>query len=87
MDEVGLYTSRRNGPAVSLFVAEDREWVLWMPRGFYDTSIAGDTKFLGWHMNRGTLFEPKPSDYLEIIKFESSSECPSEVSPTSSIRC
>ncbi len=43
---------------------------MWMPSGFYDTSIAGDTKFLGWHMNRGTLFEPKPSDYLEIIKFE-----------------
>jgi WD40 repeat protein len=67
---IGLYTSRRNSPALSLFVAEDREWVLWMPSGYYDTSIAGDTKFLGWHMNRGTLLEPKPSDYLEIIKFE-----------------
>jgi WD40 repeat protein len=70
VEVIGLYTTKRNAPAVSLFVGEDREWVIWMPSGFYDTSIAGDTKFLGWHLNMSTIFLPRPTDYLEIIKFE-----------------
>jgi WD40 repeat protein len=69
-EEIPLGTTRRNSPALTLFLGEDREWVIWMPSGYYDTSIDGDTKFLGWHLNQATIFDPKPTDYLEIIKFE-----------------
>jgi hypothetical protein len=41
-----------------------------MPSGYYDTSIAGDSKFLGWHLNQSTIFRPRPTVFLEIIKFE-----------------
>ena len=79
---VPLYSSKRNSPAVSLFVGEDREWVLWMPRGYYDTSIAGDTKFLGWHLNQVKAILPaRPTDYLEIIKFEKQFRQPRRIQP------
>ena len=44
-------TTKRNSPVMSLMLGEDREWVLWTPQGFYDTSIEGDTRYLGWHIN------------------------------------
>ena len=69
-EDVGVVSTKRDGPAVSLFLGATREWVLWMPSGYYDTSIAGDLKFLGWHLNQSTIFKPRPTDYLEIIKFE-----------------
>jgi hypothetical protein len=70
MKEVRLYSTKRNSPAVSLFVGEDREWVLWMPSSFYDTSIVGDAKYLGWHLNQSTILEARPTDFLEFIKFD-----------------
>ncbi|QEH33812.1 WD domain, G-beta repeat [Aquisphaera giovannonii] len=57
-------TSKRNSAAMSLIVGTDREWVFWTPQGFYDTSIAGDARHLGWHINpdyrasRSTDFVP-----------------------------
>ena len=45
-------TSRRDQPALSLLAAANKEWILWMPEGYYDTSIAGDSRLLGWHVNR-----------------------------------
>jgi hypothetical protein len=81
MERVDLHSTKRNSPAVSLFVGQDREWVLWTPSGFYDTSIAGDTKFLGWHLNQSTIFQPRPTDYLEIIKFEKQLRQPRRLLP------
>ena len=46
-------TTRRDSPVLSLFPGSDREWVAWMPEGYYDTSIAGDRRLLGWHVNKG----------------------------------
>ena len=64
-------TSKRDRPVLSLFVALDREWVLWMPRGYYDTSVAGDSQFLGWQVNRATLGGPPiPTDYFPIRTHE-----------------
>ena len=42
----------RDNAVLSFFPTVNHEWVLWMPSGFYETSIAGDTDFLGWHRNR-----------------------------------
>jgi WD40 repeat protein len=39
-------------PLLSLFTADDGEWVLWTPQGYYDASLGGD-RLIGWHINRG----------------------------------
>jgi hypothetical protein len=65
-----LGTTKRDAPALSFFPGLDGEWVLWMPRGYYDTSIAGDRRFLGWHINPPALSPPRPTDYLAIEQFE-----------------
>jgi hypothetical protein len=76
-----LGTTKRTNPALSLFVGENREWVTWMPRGYYDTSIDGDTKFLGWHLNKSTIYRPGPSDFLPSIRFEKALRQPKRVQP------
>ena len=54
-------TTKRNSPVMSLFLGVDQEWVLWTPQGFYDTSIEGDRRFLGWHIN---------ADYRSVLSTE-----------------
>ena len=44
-------TTKRNNPVLTLMVGEDKEWVLWTPQGYYNTSIIGDWRYLGWHIN------------------------------------
>ena len=44
-------TTKRNNPVLTLMVGEDKEWVLWTPQGYYSTSIVGDWRYLGWHIN------------------------------------
>lgn len=63
-------TSKRDAPLLSLFVGKDREWVLWMPRGYYDSSVSGDSTYLGWHLNRATIGEPAASDYFPLRTYE-----------------
>ena len=45
-------TSRRDSPALSLFMGSKQEWIVWMPEGYYHSSIAGDRELLGWHVNK-----------------------------------
>jgi WD40 repeat protein len=52
-------TTRRDSPVLSLFLGSDHEWVIWMPEGYYDTSIAGDRRLLGWHVNKGVAMPPE----------------------------
>ncbi|NUQ62260.1 MAG: caspase family protein [Pirellulales bacterium] len=39
-------------PLLSLFIADDSQWVLWTPQGYYDASPGGD-RLIGWHVNQG----------------------------------
>jgi WD40 repeat protein len=66
--EATLPTTRRNNPALTLFMGTDREWVLWTPQGYYDTSIEGDARFLGWHMNPA-FNTTQPTDFVPIGAF------------------
>ena len=74
---IPLGNTRRDSPALSLFVGLDREWVVWTPRGHYETSIAGDRRFLGWHRNGATVNVDNPevdlaaaTDFFTIDRFE-----------------
>ncbi len=41
------------GEVISLFVnTRTREWVLWTPQGYYESSVAGDEN-IGWQLNKG----------------------------------
>jgi WD40 repeat protein len=60
-------TTRRDSPVLSLFPSNDREWVMWMPEGYYDTSIAGDRRLLGWHVNKEL---PAPTEFYPMSRFE-----------------
>ena len=37
---------------MSLFLGNNQEWIVWMPEGYYHSSIAGDRELLGWHVNK-----------------------------------
>ena len=60
-----LPSSKRNNPALTLMHGLDKEWVLWTPQGFYDTSIEGDSRFLGWHINP-PFTSSLPTDFVPI---------------------
>ena len=60
-------TTRRDSPVLSLFPGSDREWVAWMPEGYYDTSIAGDRRLLGWHVNKGLA---APTEFYPMSRYE-----------------
>ncbi len=60
-------TTRRDSPVLSLFPGSDREWVTWMPEGYYDTSIAGDRRLLGWHVNKGLAV---PTEFYPMSRYE-----------------
>ncbi len=47
-----LSTFRLDRSALNLLPGSDREWIVWMPESYYDTSIAGDSRLLGWHVNK-----------------------------------
>jgi WD40 repeat protein len=37
---------------LTVFVANDGEWVAWTPQGYYTSSLHGD-RYFGWHVNQG----------------------------------
>jgi WD40 repeat protein len=67
-ERVPLGTTKRDSPVLSLFLGLDREWVLWMPQGYYETSTDGDRRYLGWHRNGANA--ALPTDYFAADKFE-----------------
>ena len=61
-------TTKRDAPALTIFPALDREWIVWTPEGTYDTSAIGDRRYLGWHRNREAAGQP--TDYFSFDHFE-----------------
>jgi WD40 repeat protein len=58
-------TTKRDNPALTLMLGSDKEWIVWTPQGFYDTSIEGDSRYLGWHINADYRL-PHPNDFFPI---------------------
>ncbi len=61
-----LPSTKRDNPLLTLLVGEDKEWIIWTPQGYYDTSIEGDSRFLGWHTNPA-YNSTQPTDYVPIV--------------------
>ena len=61
-------TSKRNGPLMTLLLGADGEWVVWTPQGYYDTSIEGDSRFLGWHLN-SDFRSTRPTDFFPVSTY------------------
>ncbi len=52
-------------PILSLFFAEDGEWVAWTRGGFYDASSRGG-QYVGWHVNQE---REMPADFYSVDQF------------------
>ena len=39
-------------PLLSLFLADEKTWIVWTPQGYYDASPGAD-QLIGWHLNQG----------------------------------
>ena len=67
-------TSKYDNPTLNLFVdAAEKDWVVWMPAGYYETSIAGDRTLIGWQVNNGSVLDPAPikaPSYFPLSQFE-----------------
>ena len=63
-------TTKREVPFLSIFIGEDKEWVTWMPEGYYDTSADGDKRYLGWHRNGAWIEQVAPTEFFPAEKFE-----------------
>jgi WD40 repeat protein len=61
-------STKRNNAAITLMLGADKEWVVWTPQGFYDTSIEGDSRFLGWHVN-SEFWSTRPTDFVPIVTY------------------
>ena len=60
-------STKRDNPALMLLAGLDREWV-WAPQGYYETSIEGDSRLLGWHIN-APFDQARPTDYVPISAY------------------
>ena len=49
---VRLWAIETGKPLLTIFAANDDEWVAWTPEGYYTASLKGD-RLIGWHMNQG----------------------------------
>ncbi|HYF68444.1 MAG TPA: caspase family protein [Ohtaekwangia sp.] len=50
---------------LTFFIANDREWVLWSPSGYYHASAGGE-KYIGWLVNKK---ENQLSEFHEVSQF------------------
>ena len=66
--ETNLPTTKRDNAALTLLLDTDKEWVVWTPQGYYDTSIEGDTRLLGWHTNP-PYQTSRPTDFVPVVTY------------------
>lgn len=66
--ETLLPTTKQNNAALTILLDTDKEWVVWTPQGYYDTSIEGDTRLLGWHTNP-PYRASRPTDFVPVITY------------------
>ena len=61
---VRLWRIKTRELLLSVFQAEDGEWVAWTPQGYYASSVNGD-QMIGWQINRGV---DKAADYANAAQ-------------------
>lgn len=71
--EIGVSTRKPSDLVLNIFVdAVGKDWVVWMPSGYYETSIAGDRQLIGWQVNRSRPGADRliPPQYVPLAQFE-----------------
>lgn len=63
---------------LSLFVAENNEWIVWTPQGYYEASAGGEA-FLGWQVDHRS---DKVSDFFPSSTFQATYHFPEVVKQT-----
>lgn len=66
--QTNIGTTKRDSPLLSLFMPDDKQWIAWSQEGYYDTSIEGDARHLGWHRNGSTTTEPTEFHLAEVFE-------------------
>jgi hypothetical protein len=61
-------STKRDNPALTLLLGVNKEWIVWTPQGYYDTSIDGDTRLLGWHTNP-PYQTSRPTDFVPVVTY------------------
>ncbi len=64
-DEIVALGRRITRPLLSIFQANEDDWVAWTPQGYYNASATGD-RLIGWHVNHGL---DKAPDYYSADRF------------------
>ena len=63
------YRVKDGGELLTFFPHRDnKRWILWTPRGYYDASIGGED-LIGWHVNKRADQE---ADFFPVSRFRSS---------------
>lgn len=75
---VRLWNLETRENLLTLFQAQDGEWVAWTPSGYYAASPGG-SKLIGWHVNRGA---DQAADYYPAEQFRQSRDRPELVAET-----
>lgn len=75
---VRLWNLETRENLLTLYQANDGEWVAWTPSGYYATSPGG-AKLIGWHINQGA---DKAADYYPAEQFRQSRDRPELVAET-----
>ena len=72
---VSVWNLETGEKLVSLFVAENNEWIVWTPQGYYEASAGGEA-FLGWQVD----YRPdRISDFYPASSFQSTHHFPEVV--------
>jgi WD40 repeat protein/tRNA A-37 threonylcarbamoyl transferase component Bud32 len=63
-----LATTKRDSHVLTLFLSVDKEWIVWTPHGYYDSSPLADQRYLEW--DRLRLSSTWPAEVFPAVTFE-----------------
>ena len=75
---ISVWNMETGEKLVSLFVAENNEWIVWTPQGYYEASAGGEA-FLGWQVDHRP---DRISDFYPASTFQSTHHFPEVVKQT-----
>ncbi|MFZ9980862.1 MAG: caspase family protein, partial [Cyclobacteriaceae bacterium] len=75
---ISLWNIESGEKLISLFIAENNEWIIWTPQGYYESSAGGED-FLGWQVDKSSSVV---SSFYPSTTFQSTFHNPEAVRQT-----